>query len=134
MGILSLLIGPLTSLLERVLPDPQAQAAAKLQLLQLAQSGALAQLDADTKQALAAAGIVQTEAQSGNWLTSAWRPITMLIFVGLICARLFGFTSSHVSDAEYINLWELVKLGLGGYVIGRSLEKTVPAIAAAVTK
>lgn len=132
-GILGLVIGPLTSLLERLIPDPTAQANAKLQLLQLSQSGQLAELDGQVKEQLAAAGIVQAEAQSANWLTAAWRPITMLIFVGLICARVFGYTSAHVSDTEYMQLWDLVKLGLGGYVIGRSAEKMVPGVVTAIT-
>ena len=32
----------------------------------------------------AAAGIINTEAASKHWLAANWRPLTMLIFVGLI--------------------------------------------------
>lgn len=133
MGVLSLIIGPLSTLIEKLIPDPAAQANAKLQLLQLTQNGQLAQLDAEAKEQLAAAGIVQAEASSGNWLTSGWRPITMLVFVTLIVCRLFGLTSDHVTPAEYTQLWQLVQLGLGGYVLGRSAEKIVPDIVQAVT-
>jgi hypothetical protein len=31
-----------------------------------------------------------------------------------------------------LKLWDIVQLGLGGYVIGRSIEKVAPQIAAAV--
>lgn len=79
-----------------------------------------------------AAGIIKAEAQSGSWLTTSWRPLTMLFFVGLIGARVFGWTSAHVSDAEYLELWSLVKLGLGGYVIGRSVEKTAAPVLGAI--
>jgi len=33
-----------------------------------------------------------------------------------------------------LKLWDIVQLGLGGYVIGRSVEKVVPAIAGAIKK
>jgi hypothetical protein len=107
--------------LDRFVPDKAAAAQAKAVLDQLReQEGA--------QEFLASAEIVKAEAQSANWLTAAWRPLTMLVFVTLICARVFGLTSTHVSDAEYQALWELVKLGLGGYVLGRSAEKIIPQV------
>lgn len=82
----------------------------------------------------AQAQIVLAEAQSSNWLTASWRPITMLTFTALIVARWFGFAAPNLSEAEYLALWDIVKLGLGGYVVGRSVEKVVPAIAEALKK
>lgn len=82
----------------------------------------------------AQASIVQAEAASSNWLASSWRPITMLTFVVLIVARWFGLAAPNLSNDEYLALWEIVKLGLGGYVIGRSVEKVAPSIASALKK
>ena len=82
----------------------------------------------------AQAQIVQAEAQSQNWLASSWRPITMLTFVVLIVARWFGWAAPNLSEAEYLKLWDIVQLGLGGYVIGRSVEKIVPSVAGALKK
>lgn len=82
----------------------------------------------------AQAQIVQSEAQSQNWLASSWRPITMLTFVVLIVARWFGWAAPNLSEAEYIKLWDIVQLGLGGYVIGRSVEKIIPSVAGAMKK
>jgi hypothetical protein len=82
----------------------------------------------------AQAQIVQAEASSGNWLASSWRPITMLTFVGLIVARWFGWAAPNLAEAEYLKLWDIVQLGLGGYVIGRSVEKVMPSIADAMKK
>ena len=56
----------------------------------------------------------------------------MLVFTGLIVARWFGWSAPNLSEAEYIKLWDIVELGLGGYVVGRSVEKIVPAIADAI--
>ncbi len=82
----------------------------------------------------AQAQIVQAEAASNNWLASSWRPITMLVFVALIVARWFGWAAPNLSEAEYLKLWDIVQLGLGGYVIGRSVEKVIPSIADAIKK
>ena len=80
------------------------------------------------------AEIVKTEAQSQHWLTACWRPILMLTFGGLIVARWLGWSAPNITEAEVLKLWDIVQLGLGGYVIGRSVEKIVPAIAGALKK
>lgn len=134
MGILQILLPGLMSVLNKILPDPAAKAQAQIELAKLAASQEAGELDAQLQTFLAGAGIVKAEAQSANWLTAAWRPITMLTFVVLIVARIFGFTSEHVGPAEYMQLWDLVKLGLGGYVVGRSVEKVVPGIVEAMKK
>jgi hypothetical protein len=82
----------------------------------------------------AAAQIVQTEAASQHWLAANWRPLLMLTFGGLIVARWFGLAAPDLSEAEYIKLWDIVQLGLGGYVIGRSAEKITPAIVGALRR
>ena len=46
------------------------------------------------------------------------------------CARLrwLGWSAPGISEAEALKLWNIVEIGLGGYVIGRSAEKTLPRI------
>jgi hypothetical protein len=82
----------------------------------------------------AAADIIKTEAASGQWLAASWRPITMLVFVGLIVARWFGWAAPGLSEAEYLKLWSIVEFGLGGYVVARSVEKVAPTIAGAMRR
>lgn len=82
----------------------------------------------------AAAQIINTEAASKHWLAANWRPITMLTFLGLIVARWFGWAAPDLSQDEYLKLWSIVELGLGGYVIGRSAEKILPKLAGAIRK
>jgi len=55
----------------------------------------------------------------GSWLQKNWRPITMLCMVGIIIKTAFTGDLSAVPD-QY---WSLLKIGLGGYVFGRSAEK-----------
>ena len=78
--------------------------------------------------------IVQAEAQSQHWLAACWRPILMLVFGGLIVARWLGWSAPNISEAEILKLWEIVQFGLGGYVVGRSVEKVVPSIAEAIKR
>ena len=64
-------------------------------------------------------GIVDREAQ-GNWLQRSWRPIVMLVFTLVI---LLGVFNSSPLLSETSRFWDLLEIGLGGYVIGRSGEK-----------
>jgi hypothetical protein len=124
---LAALLGLGSQIIDRVWPDPAKRAEAQIALLEMAQRGELADL-------AARAEIVKTEAASSHWLAANWRPILMLTFGGLIVARWFGWAAPNLSDAEYLKLWDIVELGLGGYVIGRSVEKVAPAIAGALGK
>lgn len=80
------LIPILGSLLDKLFPDPQAAAAAKLQVMQMAHTGELAQLTADTSLALGQVEINKVEAASPRLFVSGWRP-----FVGWICGFAFAF-------------------------------------------
>lgn len=112
-------------LIDRLWPDPAQRDQAKLAMLELAQKGELAEF-------AGRAEIVKTEAASSHWLAANWRPLTMLTFCALIVARWFGWAAPNLSEAEYLKLWSIVEFGLGGYVVGRSAEKIIPAAAAAL--
>ena len=71
------------------------------------------------------ASIIRAEAESESWLTRSWRPITMLAFVALIFLRWFGFTPDTLSDAEVLKVFDIVQIGIGGYVVSRGVEKSV---------
>jgi len=66
---------------------------------------------------------VQAEATGESWLQRNWRPLTMVWFSALIGGYWFGFTPDNLSNEAVLSLFGLIKLGLGGYVIGRSAEK-----------
>lgn len=120
------LIPSLVALLGKLIPDPQARAEAQLKLVQMQQTGDLAELQA-------AVSVITAEA-SGNWLQRSWRPLMMLFFAGLVGARWFGYSAPNMSEAEVLELWGIVKIGIGGYTIGRSVEKVAPSIAQALQK
>lgn len=114
-------------LIDKLWPDPTKRDEAKLALMEMAQRGELAELTSRAE-------IIKTEAASDHWLAANWRPIVMLTFTGLIVARWFGWAAPNLSPDEYIKLWDIVELGLGGYVIGRSVEKVAPTLAGVFKK
>jgi hypothetical protein len=108
-------------------PDPEQKAKAEAEMMKT-----LLAHQAEIEGA--AAKIIQTEAASQHWLAANWRPLTMIVFVCLIVARWFGWAAPNLSEAEYIKLWSIVEFGLGGYVVGRSVEKIAPSIADVMRK
>ena len=67
--------------------------------------------------------VILAEAK-GNWLQRSWRPILMLAFGFIVIyvkfiAPLFGLPIPTLEN----EFWDLLQLGIGGYVVGRSVEK-----------
>ena len=108
-------------------PDPTEKAKAEAEAMRQ-----LLEHQADIESA--AAKIINTEAASTHWLAANWRPLTMITFTALIVARWFGWAAPGLSEAEYLKLWSIVEFGLGGYVVGRSVEKISGPIADAIRK
>lgn len=79
-----LLISPLLDIgrqiIAKIWPDPAQQAEANLKLLQMQQTGELAQLEADTKLALGQLEINKIEAASPGLFRGGWRP-----YIGWVC-------------------------------------------------
>jgi hypothetical protein len=71
--------------------------------------------------------IITAEAQGDSWLQRNWRPLTMLVMVGCVAAHWLGFTPKGLTPDEVTGLLDIVQVGLGGYVVGRSVEKTMKA-------
>ena len=67
-------------LIERIFPDPEEAAKAKIELLKLQQEGALAQMAQDTQLALGQIEINKIEAASEDKFKSRWRPA-----IGWVC-------------------------------------------------
>ena len=113
--------------IKRVLPnkDKQVEAQSKLNSMML---------DGSFKEFEKQADIIIAEAQSEHKLTAQWRPITMLVFVIIIANNylVYPYLSLFWIEAPLLelppDLWQLLKIGLGGYVVGRSGEKIAKVI------
>jgi hypothetical protein len=68
------LIPVLGSVIDKLLPDQQQAADAKLKLVELAQAGEMAALDADLKIAMGQVAINTEEAKSPDNFRAGWRP------------------------------------------------------------
>lgn len=105
-------------------PDPADQlkrdeAESKTQIAVLQEVGALQK---------AASDIIKTEAASQHWLAANWRPITALTFVGLVVARWLGWTAPGMTEPEYLAVYDIIQVMIGGYVISRGAEKVLPKL------
>jgi len=68
---------------------------------------------------------VLTTELSGNWLQRSWRPLIMLAFGAIVCMGAFKQIDYLEETSRF---WDLLELGLGGYVIGRSVEKVAETV------
>ena len=68
--------------------------------------------------------IIISEAK-GNWLQRSWRPIIMLTFSAIVVLGVFIEIPLLTNSSPF---WDIMQLGLGGYVIGRSAEKITTTI------
>ena len=124
-------VAPLAKILfntiEKSVPDKDLQEKLKAQLqTQLLQS--------NTQELQAAAKIIEAEAKAG-WFASSWRPLLMyvLIFI-LVWNYVIGpvikvFTGAIISFELPGDVWTLLNVGLGGYVVGRSAESVARTLA-----
>ena len=127
LGAVAPLAKVLFSTIEKAVPDKDLQEKLKAQLqTQLLQS--------HTQELTAAAKIIEAEAKAG-WFASSWRPLLMyvLIFI-LVWNYVIGpvikvFTGAVISFELPGDVWTLLNVGLGGYVIGRSAESVARTMA-----
>lgn len=84
--IIAALLPKLADLFDRFIPDPKAAADAKLKVMEMAQRGELAQLDADLKMATGQMEVNKAEAQHQSLFVAGWRPA-----IGWVCGAAFAF-------------------------------------------
>jgi len=112
--------------IKRVLPDKDAQVKAQTELNTML-------LDGSFKEFEKKADIIIAEAKSEHKITAQWRPITMLTFVAIIANNyilspylqaIFGWSVALDIPPD---MWDLLKIGIGGYMLSRSGEKVMKA-------
>lgn len=121
---LSGLVSPVTELIDELHTSEEERMAVKARVLEMHMAMASKTLEYETQLMNAQANVIMAEAKGGSWLQRSWRPITMLTFLGLVVADSFGLLAFRLAAEA----WTLLQLGLGGYVVGRSVEKVVPSL------
>jgi len=127
MGLFDAILGPVSEIVGKIVPDKDLRNQLIAELNMKMASIMEAELQARSS-------IILAEAKGESWLQRNWRPLMMVFFAGLIGAHWFGFTPENLTENQIADLYDLVTLGLGGYVLGRSAEKIAPTVADAFAK
>ncbi len=121
------------NIINKIIPDPQAQVAAQIQLLQLQQAGEFKEIDARLTEMTAQTDINKVEAANANVFVSGWRP-----FMGWVCGLAFATKylfgpallivatyAGHPFTMPVIDMTEMLPLLAGMLGLGamRSYEK-----------
>lgn len=118
-SLIAPLVGGIFSVIDKAVEDKDEAARIKARLQEMVLTGQIKEIEA-------AANVIVAEAQGESWLQRNWRPMLMCLF-GLIVANnyvihpWFGVPMLPLPP----DMWELLKIGVGGYVLGRSAEKGV---------
>ncbi len=113
-------------LIDKFFPDAQAAEQAKLKLLEMQQTGELAQLNADVTEQEELTKRLQADMASDSWLSKNIRPMT-LVFI-LITYTAFGLMSAwdievNNNYVELLGQWGMLIMSF--YFGGRTLEKII---------
>ena len=124
LDFLSGLVEPVTNLIDDMHTSDEERLKVKAKLFEMESAIAAQVLDYETRLAEAKTKVITAEAQGGSWIQRSWRPIAMLTFLVLIVADTFGLTEFRLAGGA----WDMLQLGLGGYVAGRSVEKVMSSV------
>lgn len=130
LSFLTSAVKPITDLIDNLNTSDEERGLIRLEFMKL-QAGLFAQVFQYEEKLLSSrASIIEAEAKGQSWLQRTWRPITMLTFLVLVVADSFGWLANPLAP----QMWTLMQIGLGGYVVGRSAEKIAPSIAKAISE
>lgn len=85
----------------------------------------------DAEIATAISAVVSSEAQSESILARNWRPLCMILIGAMITAFMWGYSPPNINGEMppmMQELFEILKIGLCGYIPARSAEKIVRMI------
>ena len=130
LNIIADLFRPAAELVDNLHTSEEERLAVKSKLFAIQAQLTIEALNYEKEVLKAKASVIQAEAQGQSWLQRSWRPITMLTFLVLVVCDAFGLLAFRLSDQA----WLLLQIGLGGYVVGRSVEKIAPKVAEVTRK
>jgi uncharacterized membrane protein (DUF106 family) len=129
------ILGIGSKIIDKIFPDANAAEQAKLKLLELQQSGQLAQLNADMQEQQELSKRHLADMSSDSWLSKNIRPMTLLI----ILAGYFTFAlmsafdlETHKQYVELLGQWGIIIMSF--YFGGRTVEKVADMVERRKTK
>ena len=123
-----------SKILDRVLPDPVANAAAKAELAKMEQEGELAKMANETKlfevEQNNLTDRLKADMASDSWLSKNIRPMTLifllLAYSGFAIASIFEF-ETRGAYVELLGQWGMLVMSF--YFGGRTMEKIADRVA-----
>jgi hypothetical protein len=111
-------------LIDKIFPDANAAEAAKLKLLELQQSGQLAQLNADITEQQELSKRHTADMASDSWLSKNIRPLSLCaLFAAYIMFALMSTFDMDTNESYTMLLGQWGQLAFGFYFGSRGLEK-----------
>jgi hypothetical protein len=125
--VISLLKGPLGAVIDHYISDLEVRQKLKAEI-------ETSLMDTLAKAADAEGNVIIAEINSSHWLTSNWRPLLMLMFMGFlvlvgVIIPAMDLIAGHPIPYQPrwqelpTGFWDFLSIGVGGYIGGRSLEK-----------
>lgn len=117
------LVGEVGKLIDGVSTTTEEKLSAQAKLKEIENAFILQMTVLDTQFAQEQAKVIMAEVNSESWMTRNWRPSLMYVFIYII---FHTFVLVPVFSIKGVaippEMWELLKLGMGGYIFGRSGE------------
>ncbi len=110
--------------LDLIFPDKEKAARAKAMLM-------TAEAQAELQKMAERVKVITAEAQSEDPWVRRWRPSLMYIFMLILLNNyiIYPYLSLFWEQAPMLDIpdqmWNLLMIGVGGYTVGRSVEKAV---------
>ena len=126
-GLISALAPIVGDIVKEAIPDPDKKAEAENKV-RLALLENTKQIEASSSQ------IILAESKSESWIASSWRPILMFNITLIVSVNYLIFPLIEVATGSKLmiplpdELWTLLTVGVGGYVVGRSGEKVAKTL------
>lgn len=131
-SFLSNLISPITTLIGDMHTSEEEKMKLQVEMLKIQTEVTGRVMDYEKQLLDAQSKIILAEAGGESWLQRNWRPLMMVWFAILLGMFWFGLTPPNINQETIDHLFALLELGIGGYIVGRSLEKVAPSIAEAL--
>jgi hypothetical protein len=118
------ILGIGSKIIDKIFPDANAAEAAKLKLLELQQSGQLAQLNADITEQQELTKRHTADMSSDSWLSKNIRPLSLCaLFAAYIMFALMSTFDMDTNESYTMLLGQWGQLAFGFYFGSRGLEK-----------
>jgi hypothetical protein len=117
------ILGFVFDIIEKVVDNKDDANKIKGKLQELAGENQLQELNEISK-------IVLAETKSDHWLLRSWRPILMLSIMGIVVNAyiILPYLNMFLTNKIYLPLpeafFELLTFGVGGYIMGKTVEKS----------